>query len=89
MLLNQVLRILVYFRSDDPQDAEVAKQYKLDPELFAKTARTWTENFAKEVTVEDKVKRMTEMGFTEDQCMEALDRYDYDEEKALNYLLGD
>lgn len=29
-----------------------------------------------------------EMGFTEDQCKEALARYDYDENLALNYLLG-
>ena len=48
----------------------------------------WTENFAKEVTAEDKVKKLMEMGFTEDQCKDALQRYDFDENLALNYLLG-
>lgn len=31
---------------DDPQDAVVAKQYKEDPEAFAKQARYWTEIYA-------------------------------------------
>lgn len=48
----------------------------------------WTENFAKEVTAEDKVKKLMEMGFSEEQCQEALQRYDFDENLALNYLLG-
>jgi len=29
-----------------------------------------------------------EMGFPEDVCTEALERYDGDENLALNYLLG-
>ena len=33
---------------DDPQDAEVASQYKSDIELFNSTAKFWTSNFAKE-----------------------------------------
>ena len=32
----------------------------------------WTENFAKEVTNDEKVKKLMEMGFSEEQCMEAL-----------------
>ena len=28
------------------------------------------------------------MGFPEDHCKEALERYDWDEERALNFLLG-
>ena len=28
------------------------------------------------------------MGFEEVQCKEALERYDFDENLALNYLLG-
>jgi ubiquitin-conjugating enzyme (huntingtin interacting protein 2) len=35
---------------DDPQDAEVARMYKYDRKMFEYTAKTWTENFAKEVT---------------------------------------
>jgi len=29
-----------------------------------------------------------EMGFPEDECRKALERYDFDENLALNYLLG-
>jgi uncharacterized UBP type Zn finger protein len=32
----------------------------------------WTENFAKEQTVDDKVRKLMEMGFPEDMCREAL-----------------
>lgn len=28
------------------------------------------------------------MGFPEENCKEALERYDWDEERALNFLLG-
>jgi uncharacterized UBP type Zn finger protein len=56
--------------------------------MYEYTARTWTENFAKEVSVEDKIKKLMEMGFTDEQCKGALERYDYDENLALNYLLG-
>ena len=73
---------------DDPQDAEVARQYKTDKKLYEYTAKQWTENFAREFTVEDKVKKLMEMGFPEDMCKEALERYDMDENLALNYLLG-
>ena len=82
---------------DDPQDAEVAKQYKLDIELFNQTAKYWTQNFATEGKEpeeikasgpDDKVQRLCEMGFDEESVKEALDRYDYNEELATNYLLG-
>ena len=33
---------------DDPQDAEVAKQYKLDIDIFNQTAKYWTKRFAME-----------------------------------------
>jgi ubiquitin-conjugating enzyme (huntingtin interacting protein 2) len=73
---------------DDPQDAEVARMYKTDKKLYEHTARMWTENFAKEVTVEDKIKKLMEMGFPDDMCRESLERYDGDENLALNFLLG-
>lgn len=62
--------------------------YKQDKQLFELTAKSWTDNFAKEVTVEDKIKKLMEMGFPDDMCKEALERYDYDENLALNFLLG-
>lgn len=66
----------------------MARQYKTDRKLFEYTAKQWTENFAKEKTLDDKVKNLMEMGFPEDMCREALQRYDYDENLALNFLLG-
>lgn len=56
--------------------------------MYEYTAKMWTENFAKEQTVDDKVKKLMEMGFPEDICKEALERYDNDENLALNFLLG-
>ena len=73
---------------DDPQDAEVAKQYKTDRNLFYHTAKVWVENFAKQQTTDDKIKKLADMGFPEAMCKEALERYDYDENLALNFLLG-
>ena len=57
---------------DDPQDAEVARQFKSDKRMFEYTAKTWTENFAKETNNDDKVRKLMEMGFPEDACKEAL-----------------
>jgi ubiquitin-conjugating enzyme (huntingtin interacting protein 2) len=83
---------------DDPQDAEVANQYKSDIDLFNQTAKYWTQQFAIEDGTEPeeakltgpeaKVARLIEMGFDEESVKEALDRYDYNEELATNYLLG-
>lgn len=56
--------------------------------MYEFTAKSWTENFAREVTHADKIKNLMEMGFTEDQCKDALERYDFDENLALNFLLG-
>jgi len=75
-------------RSDDPQDAEVARMYKNDIKLFEFTAKQWTENYAREITPDDKVRKLMEMGFPEDMCRDALNRYDFDENLALNFLLG-
>ena len=41
-----------------------------------------------EIDIKSKVKKLMEMGFPEDVCTEALERYDGDENLALNYLLG-
>jgi ubiquitin-conjugating enzyme (huntingtin interacting protein 2) len=73
---------------DDPQDAEVARQYKGDRQLFNLTAAQWVQNYAQEVDIKDKVNKLMEMGFPEDVCKEALERYDGDENLALNFLLG-
>ncbi|VWU52904.1 ubiquitin-conjugating enzyme, putative [Hepatocystis sp. ex Piliocolobus tephrosceles] len=56
---------------DDPQDAEVAKMYKENYSLFIKTASMWTKTFATGPKMEPReviIKKITEMGFTEDQA---------------------
>ena len=73
---------------DDPQDAEVARMYKTDRELYNYTAKQWVEKYAIEKDIKDQIKKLMEMGFPEDVCKEALERYDGDENLALNYLLG-
>ena len=62
--------------------------YKANIQEFNAKAAEWTENYAKEVTPEDKVNKIIEMGFDEETARDALERYNYDENLALNFLLG-
>jgi len=75
---------------DDPQDAEVADMFKSNKQLFAQTAKYWTETFAQENTSsnDEKVQNIVSMGFTEDQAKGALAKHGFDETLALNELLG-
>ena len=74
---------------DDPQDAEVARMYKTDMNLFNFTAKQWTQNYAqKKLMNDEKVQNMMAMGFEEQQCRDALAKYGFDEQQAINYLLG-
>jgi len=61
--------------------------YKSDLEAFKRKAAEWTTNYAREVTFEDKIQHLTEMGFSTEQCREALERANGDQTVALNYLL--
>ncbi|XP_027124939.2 ubiquitin-conjugating enzyme E2 27 [Coffea arabica] len=71
---------------DDPQDAVVAQQYIKDQNTFISTARYWTEAFAKATGVEEKVKRLIEMGFPEDLVRSILEAVGGDENLALEKL---
>jgi uncharacterized UBP type Zn finger protein len=62
--------------------------YKSDRKLFEYTAKQWVQNYALEHPNETKVKQLMEMGFPADQCRVALEKYDFDENLALNHLLG-
>ena len=74
---------------DDPQDAVVAKQYKSEPEAFKNQAKEWTEKYANPAAVENaKISKLTDMGFTNEQAREALVKVGWDEEAAINSLLG-
>jgi len=46
------------------------------------------QNYAKQETPAEKIKKLMDMGFAEEVCKDALERYDYNPELALNFLLG-
>ena len=74
---------------DDPQDAQVASLYKSDYPKYVKTAREWTQMFAKYVPKEDKIKRFIDMGFSRERICSCLEKNNWDENLALNDLLSD
>ena len=74
---------------NDPQDAVVAKQYLSDIKLFNATAKHWVEEYANpERNLQKKIKELTDMGFTEQQAKDALEKNNEDVEKAINFLVG-
>ncbi|CAK89714.1 unnamed protein product (macronuclear) [Paramecium tetraurelia] len=73
---------------DSPQDAVVANQYKSNKDLFVKTAKEWTLNYASKNKQNEKVSNLVQLGFDEQKVKEALIRFGYDEEQAANFLLG-
>eukprot|EP00879_Flechtneria_rotunda_P002966 GHRR01003183.1.p1 GENE.GHRR01003183.1~~GHRR01003183.1.p1 ORF type:complete len:195 (+),score=55.08 GHRR01003183.1:328-912(+) len=75
---------------DDPQDAVVANQYRTDKSTFDKTAKYWTEAFARPSSGDDeeKIKKIVEMGFDRSAAIEALRAAGGDENVALESLLG-
>jgi ubiquitin-conjugating enzyme (huntingtin interacting protein 2) len=72
---------------DDPQDAEVAKQFKDSRPTFEKTAKFWTSTYATTKSNEQVISRLVEMGFPEASIRDALSRFANDESEALNWLL--
>ena len=74
---------------DDPQDAVVAKQYKTNLDKFQEQAKAWTQKYANPTALENsKIKKLTEMGFTDAQARAALEKVGWDEEAAIVALLG-
>jgi ubiquitin-conjugating enzyme (huntingtin interacting protein 2) len=71
---------------DDPQDAEVASQYKNNIKEYNKTAKLWTENYAKN-QAEKKIQEIIDMGFSQEDAKLALQKNGFDIEKSVNYLL--
>ena len=72
----------------DPQDAEVAKMYVSDGKKFEKTAKFWTDTYAKPTNKEDAISRVCEMGFDRASAKSALEKHGWDESAAVNALLG-
>ena len=66
-VLSRTLYALCY--PANPQDAQVAKMYMDDIESYNKTAREWVKQYANMEALEaSKIKKLTDMGFTEDQA---------------------
>ena len=61
-MMTRAWRVFRYYL-DDPQDAVVAQMYKNDLEAFNRKAAEWTQNYAREITMDDKVQHLMEMGF--------------------------
>ena len=72
----------------DPQDAEVAKMYIKDRKEFDRTAKFWTESYAKPKSKEEAITRVCEMGFDRESAQKALEKHNWDESAAVNQLLG-
>jgi len=76
---------------DDPQDAQVAGQYKQDRKKFEATAKQWTDMYAKGPKAEpyaEQIKQLTGMGFDAAQAKAALLKKGGNTEQALEYLLS-
>lgn len=76
---------------DDPQDAVVARQYLNNVSEFRATAKQWTEMYAHAsqlVSRAEKLKMLTEMGFSEELAAAALDKAMGDENSAMELLLA-
>jgi len=76
---------------DDPQDAQVAMQYKRNFADFERTAAYWTATYATPAVkpdVEAMVGRLSEMGFEKGKCLAALQQCKFDENAALDYLFS-
>lgn len=75
---------------DDPQDAQVASQYKSDIKLFNETAKLWTNEYANpQKVINKKLQNLVDMGFDSKKALDALSKTGMDEEKAITILLND
>ena len=93
LLINTNWNILCIL--SDPQDAEVATMFLRDHPRYLSTARFWTDCYALPPgqkpgpSPQDlAVGRLADMGFPEDQCRNALERHNWDENAAVNFLLS-
>ena len=87
--LLSVQSLLASAEPKDPQDAVVAKQYISEPELFLRTAKAWTAEYATGLDPDkDKVTRLAEMGFSDKDIRKALSEANGDESRALERLCG-
>ncbi|KAJ3194600.1 ubiquitin-conjugating enzyme E2 K, partial [Entophlyctis luteolus] len=87
--------------ADNPQDAMVAKHYLSDRSGFDETARLWTRQYAGAPTNTSSdadyidpsidraaLQRLCDMGFDKKQAAEALKKFNGNETRAVEALLG-
>ncbi|KAL7515937.1 hypothetical protein ACHAWX_001003 [Stephanocyclus meneghinianus] len=79
----------------DPQDAQVARMYLENKKEFERTAKFWTEMYANgsgreagKSKEDGAIDRVCEMGFDKESARKALTKHKWDEEAAVNELLG-
>jgi ubiquitin-conjugating enzyme (huntingtin interacting protein 2) len=76
---------------EDPQDAEVAGIYMRNRAEYDRIAREWTLTHARsEMAKKDhpSVQKICDMGFDRTQVMQALQRNQMNEERAIEELLS-
>ena len=67
----------------------MASQFKEKRAEFDKTARQWTAEHADpEKLKKDKIGKIMEMGFTEEQATQALEHVGWDEAEAIQMLIN-
>jgi len=91
-VLLSLQALLAAAEPDDPQDAVVAKQFKENPDVFKRTALYWASVYAggpkKDEELENKVKKLEQMGFEAHKGRVALSTHNWNEERALEHLLS-
>jgi len=90
--LLSIMAMLSAPEPDDPQDAQVADQYKQDRPAFDQTAKFWTEMYAQKQdeggVSEAKVTELVNMGFEADKVRSALEKHKGDVNEAAEELLS-
>ena len=67
----------------------VASQYKEKRQEFINTAKKWTQDFANPDKInKEKIQKLTDMGFTEEQAVAALEKTGWDEDQAIQALIS-
>lgn len=65
----------------------VAGEYKTNRDLFNKNAREWTKKYANEDSQrKEKIEKITEMGFSEEMAIAALEKNGWDANEAIESL---
>lgn len=89
--LLSISALLAAPEPDDPQDAEVASQYKRKRADWFATAKYWTEIYATPraaASGDEKVAQLVAMGFDETACVAALAAKGGDVDRALELLFA-